>query len=465
MANKFISSIYNALPTGVQSYIGKVVSNGSGAKQENKNMGNTSMQIPLQRLVQSVSNWRSGTNEAEYYIPFRVKQQQLYNDIIDEPHVASCMERRMDLTLQRDYIVDCGNDKDTEYWTKWLKGASWFIDYQRYILTAKFRGYTLVSLGNIVSNDEMINGLPELKMLEHSLISPDRQNFASVVYSVGGVSWNDKEYKPWHIYVDTPPEIGNGACGYGMLHKIAVCAILLRNNLTDWANYNERFGQPVTWGKTDKTDNEKVDFFNNLRNMGASATFVTDLRDELTFLTPSGNGQGFKTYAELKSACEKLVSKVILGHADVMDSIPKKSGASGSSDNANPSTPSSPVQDALANIASKDGKFVTPYNQLLLTKMRNQGVNIPLNAKFIYKNDEEEEIAKAKGLNTNSTYATIAKTMKDAGLAPDAAWFTKETGIPCKAVEAPKPPAPPKSSEPLPTDIKNKLEVLYKHKH
>ena len=456
--------IFNSLPSAFRSsWVGGVIGNMTGARQPNKNLGNSSMQIPLQRLVQSVANWRRGTNEAEYYIPFRVIQQQLYNDIIDEPHVAACMERRMDLTLLRDFTIDCGNDKDTDLWTKWLKDQPWFIDYQRYILTAKFRGYTLISIGNIVSNATMTNGLPEMKMLEHSLVSPDRRIFTSIVYGLHGLSWEDAEYEPWHVYVQTPPEIGNGACGYGLLHKIAVPAILLRANLTDNANYNETYGQPVRWGKTSKTDDERLQFFKDLKSMGASATFVTDLQDEIEFITAGGNGQGFKTYPDLEIRCQKVISKNILGHADVLDSIPKRSGSS--SGESNTSTPSTPVQDALSDIKSKDGKYVTPYVKELLDKMRQHGVNIPVNAQFSYKNDEEEELAKQKQYNAVQAFATIAKTMKDAGLQMDAATFSKETEIACKIVEVPKPvPPKPVPADPLPVEVKNKLDILYNDK-
>lgn len=448
------------------TYLGSVFGNNSGSANPSKNIGTTSMRIPLQRIVQSIQNWRDGVMEAEYFIPFRVKQQQLFNDLQDEPHVAACMERRMDLTLLRDYIIDCGNDAETDKWTSWLKEQNWFIDYQRYVLTAKFRGYSLISMGSIISNETMTNGLPELKMLEHSLISPDRHNMAPIVYAVHGTEWDDNKYKNWHIYVSTPPEFGNAACGYGLLHKIAVPAILLRNNLTDNANYNEKFGQPVVWGKTNKVDNkdssERTDFFNSLKNMGASGTFVTDLEDVLEFLEAKGAGQAYKTFADLEMRCQKLISKNILGHADVLDSIPKRSGSSSGA--SNPSTPSTPVQDALSDISSKDGKYVTPYVNQLLFKMRLHGVGIPQNAVFRYKNDEEEELAKQKEYEAVLAYATIAYEMKQGGLQMSPEDFTKETGVNCEAV-AISIPTKPVINNPLPTEVKNRLDILYKHKH
>jgi len=457
----FLQTIKNSLPIGWTSPIGRYVGAQTGSKNPDKNLENSLIPIPLPRLVQSIGNWRDGVKEAEYYIPFRVKMQQLYNDLIDEPHVAAAMERRCDLTLQRDFKVVSRNGTEYEDVTKWLKEQAWFIDYQRYILTAKFRGFTLISLGDIVSNEQYTNGLPNMQMIEHSVISPDRYNVASVIYSVAGMDWRLPPYDAWHVYVHTTPEFGRQGCGYGLLHKVAVPAILLRNNLTDNANYNEKFGMPVTWGKTAKRDDERQNWFNQLRSMGASATFVTDMEDQLQFLEAKGAGQAYKTYADLESRCQKLISKVFLGHADVLDSIPKKSGSA----EGNSATPTTPVQMALDNIASKDAKFVTPYVNQLIKMLRNQGVNLPKDARFEYTNDTEEEETKNRINNKNLVIAQIAKTMKDSNLQMDAAYFTKQTEIPCEKIAPPvqKPPVAPTLPKELDLapKIKEKLNKLY----
>lgn len=460
MANKIWTSVYNSLPIGWQSAIGSIVGNNSGSRNPNRNIGRAVMPIPLQRLVQSVQNWRDGLKELEYYIPFRVKQQQLFDDLIDEGHVAACMERRMDLTLLRDYAICDMKGKPLEDCTQWLKNQHWFIDYQRFVLLARFRGYCLISMGDIVSNETILNGLPNMKLLPHENVSPDRRNIASVVYAVSGEEWDKDEYKNWHIYVDTPPEIGRACCGYGILNKIAIPAILLRSNLTDNANYNEKFGQPVTWGKTSKTDDERTDFFNELRRMGASSTFVTDLNDELEFLESKGLGQGFKTFADLEMRCQKIISKNILGHADAMDSIPKRSGSA----EGDSQTPTTPVSDALSDIKSKDGAFVAIYVNELLRKMQLHGVNLPKGFRFAYKNDDEEAIAKEKEYRRVEDYSSIAVKMKQAGLQMDPAQFTKETKIPCTIIEGPKPLNIPPAA-PLSPQIKNKLDLLYSKKH
>lgn len=466
MGNIITTSIGNTFRS-IGSWIGgseSVVGNNSGAQTLPQNVGSTSMRIPLQRIVQTIGNWKTSIDEAEYYIPHRVKMQQLYNTLIDEPHVAAAMSRRFDLTLLRDFEVFCGNDRETEIWTEYLKNASWFNDYQRMGLTALARGYSLVSLGNIVSNESMINALPEIKMLEHSQISPDRLNFVPVVYQTIGVNFTEPPYREWHVWFTTTPEIGNGACGYGFLNKCAMPAILLRANLTDNANYNEKFGMPVVWGKTSKDDTaqstDRTDFFNQLRSMGSASTFVTDLTDELEFLE-SKSGQGYKTYADLETRCQKLISKVILGHADVLDSIPKRSGSA----EGNSQTPTTPVAAALADIQGKDGKYMTPYNNQLIRLLRFHGVPLPKSATFRYKNDDEEEQADLRRYERIQSFATIAKTAKDAGIQISPEVFETETGLKCEAIEIPKPTLP-KQTETLSKEVKNKLELLYKiHKH
>lgn len=423
-----------------------------GSTSLDKNLQNSVVPIQLMRVVQTIGNWRAGTIEAELaYLPFRVKQQQLYNDLQDEPHLASCIERRMDLTLMRDFGLFDRAGKENEQWTQWLKEQEWFIDFQRYVLGAKFRGYSLISLGDIVNNT-----LPELKLIEHSVISPDRNYVGSVVYSASGINWDDEPYNKWHIWVKTPPEIGRGVCGYGILHKVAVATIILRNNLSDNATYNEKFGMPVTHGKTDKTDDERADFYRQLKQMGASATFVTDMLDEINFIESGGSGQGFKTYADLEKRCQQLISKAVLGHGDVMDSIPKRSGAS----EGNSSTPTTVVSEALSNIRVKDGKFVMPYVNKMINLLRSHGVGMPEDLRFDYKNDEEVEEAKRVTAEYNKSIVDIAKTMKDAGLQPSPEWFTETTGIPCETVT---PPAP--QTKGITPSVQNKLNSLYGHKH
>lgn len=449
MANAFgniLKSVFSYSPFGNVSSEARAA---GGSPSVDKNLQNSVVPIQLMRVVQTIGNWRAGTIEAEYAIlPYRVKMQQLYNDLIDEPHLASCMERRMDLTLMRDFGLMTKDGKEDEQWTQWLKEQEWFIDFQRYVLGAKFRGYSLISLGDIVNNT-----LPELKLIEHSVISPDRNYVGSVVYAASGINWNDEPYSKWHIWVKTPPEIGRGVCGYGILHKLAVATIILRNNLSDNATYNEKFGMPITHGKTDKTDDERADFYRQLKQMGASSTFVTDMLDEISFVESNGSGQTFKTYADLEKRCQQMISKLTLGHGDVMDSIPKRSGAS----EGNSQTPTTPVAEALSNIRVKDGKFVMPYVNKLIDLLRFHGVGIPDGLKFEYKNDEEAEEAKRVSAAYNKQIVDIAKTMKDAGLQPSAEWFTETTGIPCETVQQP--------TKGISPQVQNKLHSLYQHKH
>lgn len=441
MANSFTSFL--------QSFVGKPVKL-IGSDDRNKNLQQTVIPVQLARIVQTIGNYRDATKEAEYgLLPYRVKMQQMYNDLQDEPHTAACIERRMSLTMMREFALKNKSGKIDEQWTEWLRRSTWFDDFVKYTMMAIFRGYNLISMGDIIDD-----GLPQIRMIEPSVVSPDRLVVSSVIYMPTGSPFTEGEYKDWHIWVSTPPDIGRANCGYGLLHKIAIPIILIRSNLSDNANFNEKFGMPIVHGKTTKSDDdERQSFYNQLRNMGSSATFLTDISDEISFIERS-LGEGYKTYADLEMRMQKLISKNILGHADALDSIPKRSGAT----EGNSQTPTTPVAQALANIQSQDGKFIEPYINQLLDKLRMHGVSLPKDLRFEYSNDlEEKEVVRARN-EQNLQVADLAYKMKQAGLQMDAKYFEEQTKIPTKTVERNIP-------NEIPNEISNKLTTLYNHKH
>jgi hypothetical protein len=121
---------------------------------------------------------------------------------------------------------------------------------------------------------------------------------------------------------------------------------------------------------------------------------------------------------------EQTISKIILGHADVLDSVPGKLGSQEGDDN--------PVTRALEDIQTNDGILVqNVVNNKLLPRMRKHGFKIPLNYHFEFLNDQEKEKIRANEDKSNKAVADIALTMKNAGLRMDPKYFSERTNIPC----------------------------------
>jgi hypothetical protein len=97
-------------------------------------------------------------------------------------------------------------------------------------------------------------------------------------------------------------------------------------------------------------------------------------------------------------------------------------------------------------------------NEQVFPKLRKLGFAIPEDARFQFANDEEKHIARKREDESNQVTATIAKTMKDAGLQMGAEYFEERTGIPAVEIEQAEPATPPGKGF---KSIENKLREFY----
>lgn len=427
-----------------------------------KNLSHFISPVQFQRIRHDIRLWRDAIIEAEMpWFPQRVKMQRMYQDTILNLHVLPCMERRIDLTLLRDFKI-C-DDKGVESeelktifrnYVKTPAGievntAAWFDDFITYALDAIFFGYSLISLGDVVNDS-----YPELSIIRRQNVSPDRKNVSAYVYSLSGIDFTAEPYVDWHIYVPTISRLGVSPCGYGLLYPLAFAEIMLRNNIGANADFIELFGQPIRKGTTTKTEEaERAAFAQDLQNMGASAWILLDEGiDTLEIIESRSAGTGHQSYDNFESRLEKKVSKIILGHADALDSTPGKLGGGQGADE-------SPAGQALIDKQTKDGIFVQNIvNSQLIPRMRLHGFPIPLNYHFELKNDDEKETFRRRQDNSNKVTADIAKTMKDAGMQMDAQYFEERTGIKTTIPEPP-PIVNPLIPTPAQKNGKHKEEV------
>lgn len=426
-----------------------------------KNLNYYISPVTFARIRNDIQLWRESINEAEQaWYPHRVKMQRIFQDTILNEHVEACMKRRKRLTLLRDFKI-CNQNGREDPKSKEIFDQKWFADFQSYALDALFFGYSLIALGDLVEDK-----FPDLSIIKRQNISPDRQNVVSLIYALSGQPFMEEPYQDWHIWVQTPSELGVSKCGYGLFYKIAKTEIYLRNNTAFNADAIEIFGQPIRKGKTTKTEEaERGAFEAALRNMGSSAYILLDEgQDDLELVESKGMGTGYLIYGDFEKRNQQKISKVLLGHADAMDSVPGKLGAGQGKGE-------SPVQEAMDEVQAEDGTFMQNIiNNQLLPRMRNMGFNIPLEFHFEYENNKEMEEARKKEDEANLQTATISQMMAQGGMNMDPAYFTKRTGIPATKVIPPSPIVPgkepdDKKDKPVPKlneKTKNKLKQLYR---
>ena len=434
MAN-YLSNIYNKL---------------SGVNRKGIRLNQSLAKVQFQRLKVDVEAWRRAIAEAELgFFPYRVRMQRIFIDTVLNGHTKACWERRKDLTLLRSFRIVDVNGKEDEDLTKLFKKA-WFKTFLSFTLDAQAFGYSLIQLGDVVDD-----AFKNMEVLKRWHISPDRLEISRYQYMPSGIKFlEEPDVKAWTIYVPTVNDSGVSPCGYGLLYEVAIYEIYLRSALAFNVDYAQNYGQPMRVGKTSKTDEtERNEFFESMVNMGNTATVLMDTTDEIELVESKGAGQGYKVYESLELRCEKKISKLILGHADAMDSVPGKLGASHGVD--------SPVDKALMDKQTKDAGFIEPViNEELLPRMRQMGFSIPEGYRFEFENDDEQESYRKKEDQSNLITSTIFKTIKDAGGQPDWKYFSDRTGIPttqAEVIPASKPIAPS-----LTEKVANRLKMLYR---
>jgi hypothetical protein len=323
----------------------------------------------------------------------------------------------------------------------------WFALYCNYVLDAQFFGYSLISLGDLL-NDEF----PQLTTIRRFNISPDRKNVTSYVYSLSGAQFEEDPYRVWNVWVPTTTEVGISLCGYGLLYKVAMYEIICRNVLGFNMDSAELYGMPIRVGSTNKTDEQERALFESaLAQMGSAGYILKDTIDDLELIESKSSGQGFKIYESLEQRCEKKISKIILGHADALDSTPGKLGGGQGEE--------SPVSQALEDIQTIDSRFLeNNINTELLPRLRELGISIPDDLCFEIKNDNEREEMRLREDTSNKVTAEIAQVMKNAGLQMAPEYFEERTGIPTQAV----PTATPPTVGGITNSVKNRLNEIYR---
>lgn len=408
--------------------------------------------VAVQRVKQSIDRWRLAIQSAETVTnPQRYLMQEIYLDTILNGHVRACIEKRWGNVLKKGIQVvnekGIVNDELTALYSK-----KWMYQIIRYILDAKLYGYSLIQLGNMKDFD-----FDEIYPIRRANVNPELEIVTNSFYQLNGISIYDPQYSDNLIWVKTPQEMGMahdwGRCGYGLLYTVVPYEIWYKQAITLWAEYQQLFGVPIRIGKTN-TRNEQMrsQMAEMLANMGSKAWGVFDNEDSLELVAPM-NVNGQLIFDAMLERNQKVISKILLGNADAIDSTPGKLG------NANQESPSEKAMDDIETFDCQDVEFELEKN--VIPKLMAMGFPMPKGSKIIFNNDHEATESRVREDENNKATADMVKVFSDSGYKVDAAWLTERTGIPLEEKEEPDPVPQLTKQKNVSKDLKNKLKEIY----
>ncbi len=414
--------------------------------------------IAVQRLKQDIGRWRLAIQEAESPTsPARYLMQQMFLDTDLNGHVTACKEKRYANVLKKGIEVVNEKGEQNEQLTK-LYNKKWMYDILRFTLDARMYGYSLIQLGDMKNFE-----FEELYTIRRTNINPEREIVTKDFYSIEGISVYDSRYDKNLIWVKTSSDIGMvadwGKCGYGLLYKVAPYEIWYKQAISLWNEYLQRYGAPITLGKTNTRDEQMRNQMSEmLGNIGAMGWGVFDNDDDIQLIESAGKSGSTETYPLMIDKLEKIISKIFLGHADAIDSVPGKLGSSQGDE--------SPAFLAMKDTEAFDCQFLEfELEKNIVPKLVGLGFPMPKGYQIKFVNSYEKMKARSNEDANNKATAEMVKVLFDSGIKVDHKWLMERTGIPVAEIPTPKPEKQAKNMIEERIELQNKIEDLYNCGH
>jgi hypothetical protein len=342
--------------------------------------------IQIQQIDTTRKDLNKWRNAYEYAIspirPVRQPLMDLYTNILLDDHLTSVnKQRRLAVTNSSIVFQNNGNPVDS---INNIAKSECFNKLLVYAFDKILWGYSLI-------HADFRNNLVELVNRSH--VNPVDRIVVANPYDDHGIDYTAGPYKHYYVGVGDADDLG-------LLLIAAPLVLIKRGNLSDWASFNELFGQPMRIGTYDPhMPGNKKQLLDALEQAGALAYIAVPTGSKVEFIDANKTG-ATTTYDTLYERMEKGLSKLIVGQTMTTDDGSSRSQGE--------------VHEHVAQaIAQDDRLFIT---RLLNDRVREmliaQGFPEAANGEFQFV-DEEATIKKqdrlTMDLNIHEKVAPIKK--------------------------------------------------------
>ena len=242
---------------------------------------------------------------------------------------------------------------------------TWFRHFLNYSLDSLAWGHSLIQLKDIVNNT--ITGV---ELIPRQFVKPELHIVAQTWTDITGNDYLESPFKEWCISVGDSHSLG-------LYMKAAPLIIWKQAALGAWAEYQEVFGSPMRYLKTNVLDAAtKQSGIDMMENMSSATWAVIDTNDEL-IVSESSKADAFRVFDEMINRVNSEIAKLFLGQTGTTD---EKSYVG-----------SAEVQERiLESYEENDEHFILGViNDELIPKQKALGIQIPEGAKVSASEKEE----------------------------------------------------------------------------
>lgn len=262
------------------------------------------LQKPQQQIFrtqQEITDFKLALTTAEgEYNPNRYLLYKLYNDVVLDSHLTSCIQQRKNLTLSKKFKVVNGAGEEIPQLTKLIE-TKWFRDFLDYSLDSIYWGYSLIQFDDLINDS-----FKAIELVPRIYVKPEKHIVCKNWSDITGEDYLESPFKEWCIGVGRVKDLG-------LLMKASPLIIWKKNAIGAWSDYQNKFGSPIVQGTTDATDKttlEKFDAF--LANM-QRAPWIRLRSNEKVAFTETTKQDAHMVFDALIERCNSEISKLILG--------------------------------------------------------------------------------------------------------------------------------------------------------
>jgi phage gp29-like protein len=230
--------------------------------------------------------------------------QDLYDNLESDGHFISARELRKSATLCADFSVINRQTGDIDPEATELFREEWFYNFRSDVLDSIFKGFTLLEL-------------IDPARLTFSVV-PRRNvqaKFGRVFFEVAGNSFIDFNSP---LYANQVIKVGK-TDNLGLLADLCGLLIWKRNAQQSWAEYTEKYGQPLITATTDKVNKKDIDDLNDtLMALGEAARAVLPEGTTIKIEQFTG-GDSYNVYDKQIERINTEISKPLVGGTMLTD--------------------------------------------------------------------------------------------------------------------------------------------------
>ena len=376
----------------------------------------------IYRTSADVGKFKSAVISAEnLQNPQRYSLYQIYRNVVLDAHLSAVWFQRVNLSLQKKWYVKNADGEVNEELTK-LIDAPWFRKFIELSLESELWGHSLIQFGDIKDNK-----FTSLELVPRHHVKPEYGIVVQYWSDLHGKSYYDEPFSDWVLPVGDNYNLG-------LLLKASPLVIWKQGSLGSWAEYQEVFGVPFRYIKTNTLDEQtKNNAIQMAEEMGSSSYAVIDQSDEMEILE-ANKTDAHRVFDEMVNRINQELSKLILGQT-------------GTSDEKSFSGSAEVHERVLKMVEEADEHFLEGVlNYQLLPFMRNLGLPYP---EGVYICASEKE-----AMNIQDKGKLLVELIKTGKYYAEPEYLKQTFGIELDEIES--------TEDDVIQNVQNKLKTYYK---